>query len=97
MTLDPELESQISTMHGTNGVVPEPLSGSDRLSFQAMLRQSLERLLSENRQPILLTKSSLRLAVLRLAKATVPDIVVLGQEELTADLEIRSVGIVGLT
>ena len=92
VTLDPALEDQISISQEQLDALPR----EQKLSFQATLRKALERLMSENRTPILLTKSELRLAVLRLAKAAVPDIVVLGQEELTADLQIRSVGIVGL-
>ena len=88
MTLDPNLEQQIHSDAST-------LAGQEKQSFQTMLKKTLNRLLSENRQPILLTKSHLRLAVLQLARSVVPNVVVLSQEELTNDLQVRSVGIVG--
>ena len=72
------------------------LSGPETATFQDMLRQTLDRLLRENHPPVLLTKSDLRLAVFKLARAVVPNIVVLGQDEVTADSQVRSVGIVGL-
>ncbi len=93
VTLDPALEEQISSVSQD---ARKGIAGPVSNSFQTMLHKTLDRLRSENRTPILLTKSELRLAVLRLARVVCPEIVVLGQEELTADLQVRSVGIVHL-
>ena len=91
VTLDPQLEDLLS-----NAATGDVFSASEKLTFQEMLRKTMERLVAENRPPILLTKSDLRLAVLRLARAVVPGVVVIGQDEVAQGSQVRSVGIVGL-
>ena len=94
VTLDPQLEDSLSLAEA------EPLdalTAPQRTLFQQMLRGTLEKLLAENRRPILLTKSELRLAVRQIARAVMPSVIVLGKDEVTPDSQIRSVGIVGLT
>ncbi len=92
VTLDPKLEQQLATAQDQT----ESLTATERVSFQEMLRSSLERLLKENRPPVLLTRNEIRLNVRSLAAAVVPGVVVLGQNEVTSDSRIKSVGIVGL-
>lgn len=92
VTLDPELENQLAAV--ADGDV---FTGAEKLTFQDVLRRAIERLLEENRPPIVLTKSDLRLAVLRLARAVTPDVVVMGLDEVANGSQIKSVGIVGLT
>ena len=91
VTLDPQLEDLLS-----NAATGDVFSASEKLTFQEMLRKTMERLVAENRPPILLTKSDLRLAVLQLARAVVPGVVVIGQDEVAQGSQVRSVGIVGL-
>jgi flagellar biosynthesis component FlhA len=93
VTLDPELEDQLSLATAEQG---ECLSLPQKMTFQDVLRKTLDRLLTENRPPVLLTKSDLRLAVRQMAQAAVPGVVVIGRDEVTPESQIRSVGIVGL-
>jgi flagellar biosynthesis protein FlhA len=93
VTLDPELEDQLTLATAEHG---ECLSLPQKMTFQDVLRKTLDRLLTENRPPVLLTKSDLRLAVRQVAQAAVPGVVVIGRDEVTPESQIRSVGIVGL-
>ena len=92
VTLDPELEDQLSVATEQLDV----LTSSEKSKFQTILQRTLDRLRNEDHPPVLLTKSDIRLAVLKLARAVVPNVVVLGQDEVAQGSQIRSVGIVGL-
>jgi flagellar biosynthesis protein FlhA len=91
--LDPSFEKQLASGAGDSTALTPPQSSK----FQSILQRSLRRLTTENRLPILLTSSELRVAVRRLARAAVPDIIVLGQDEVASDAQVRSVEIIGLT
>lgn len=93
VTLDPHLEQQLSTREVHHDVLSLP----QRATFQRTLRAMMERLATENRPLILLTKSDVRISVLQIARAVVPSIVVLAQEEVARHAQVRSVGIVGLS
>lgn len=93
VTLDPQLEAQLAA---ANNAQLETLDATQRTSFQELLIVAMRRLQNENRPPILLTRSEIRLAVRNLAMSVVPGVVVLGQGEVTSDAQIRSVGIVGI-
>jgi flagellar biosynthesis protein FlhA len=90
--LDPALEKQLAAADSETSALTTPQTST----FQSVLRRSLKRLTSENRLPILLTSSNIRVAVRRLARAAVPDVIVLGQDEVEADAQVRSVEIIGL-
>ena len=94
VTLDPRLEQQLAN---SDVGMKELLSPKQCSTFQELLRTSLHRLLQENRPPVLLTRNDIRLAVRNLASTVVPNVVVLGQGEVTSDSQIRSVEIVGLS
>lgn len=94
VTLDPRLEHQMTRHHADHQM---GLSAPQTTMLQQILRGSLEKLLAENRPPILLTKSDLRLTLRQLARAVMPSVIVLGDDEVTADSQVRSVGIVGLS
>lgn len=92
VTLDPQLEQQIATTSSAR----TSLSPSQQATFQDSLKNATQRLIHENHSPILLTRSDIRVPVRNLANAILPGIIVLGQNEVTPDAQIRSVGIVGL-
>ena len=94
VTLDPRLERQLRDSNsGANAALSQP----ETTTFHTMLRSAIQLLTSEERPPILLTTSDLRCAVLELARAAVPEVVVLGKDEVSASSSVRSVGIVGLS
>lgn len=93
VTLDPQLEAQLAAPSGSE---LDNLDSTQRVSLQELLVAALQRLLNENRPPILLTRSDIRLTVRKLTMSVMPGVVVLGQSEVTSDAQIRSVGIVGL-
>lgn len=93
VTLDPELEDQLSVAANEQLDV---LTSTEKSNFQTILQRTLDRLRNEDHPPVLLTKSDIRLAVLKLARAVVPNVIVLGQDEVAQGSQIRSVGIVGL-
>ena len=93
VTLHPQLEDHLAA---ANDQSPTHFDAHQQRMFQAMLSKAMRRLTQENRTPILLTRSDIRLAVLQLARDIVPGIVVLGKNELTSEAHVRSVGIVEL-
>ena len=92
--LDPKLEAELA---GKMEASAADLSTKTVSTFQDMLRATLDRLSAESRPPVLLSKSNLRRTILKAAQEVVPEVVVLGRDEVPPDSQIRSVGIVGIT
>ena len=90
ITLDPQLEDQLAMSSGE-------LTTEQQQSFRELFLHTVQRLTSENRPPLLLTRSEIRLAVRQLAQAILPHVIVLGHDEVTPEAQIRAVGIVGLS
>jgi flagellar biosynthesis protein FlhA len=61
-----------------------------------VLNEQIGRLVSMGTQPILLTSPAIRMHVRQLVERVMPDIPVLSYNELEADVEVQSVGVVNL-
>ena len=91
VTLAPQLEKQLAVMGEADALGLHP---KQRLGLQSMLKSAIERLTRENRTPIILTRSEIRVLVRNLAMNVVPGVVVLGKKELASYAQVCSVGIV---
>jgi flagellar biosynthesis protein FlhA len=90
-TLDPRLEASLGEPAALGGLDPETLRGLRRSLLAVM-----ERFAARGRPPVVLTAPGVRLAFRRLIERVWPQVRVVSTAEIVGELEIESVGTIGV-
>jgi len=97
LTLDPELEQTImdsvKKTETTTYIAMDPQVTSTLLGN---LSQEVQKFIKMGKQPVVLASPIVRLYFKKLTEHAMPDLVVISYNELDPNLDIRSIGVVGL-
>jgi flagellar biosynthesis protein FlhA len=97
LTVDPQLERQIAeSMQSTPGGIKVVLSHNVTNRLMDQLAQSIDGMVANNQQPVVLTAPNVRPALRRLAETTFPSLGLLSYNEIVPGVDVYSVGMVSL-
>jgi len=97
ISLDPRLEqiltNSLQKIDGTTQLALDPKVASD---FLAKIRERIEEVMQEGKNPILLCGSALRLSIKRLTERGAPKLTVLAYNEIPNLVQLQSIGLIAL-
>jgi flagellar biosynthesis protein FlhA len=93
-TLEPDLEGTLARER--DGTRAGSLSPEDFAQVIQRLRAARDRLQSEGRPPVVVTRPEIRAYLRRLLEGPLPDLMVVAYSELSMDVELESIAQVGL-
>ena len=97
LTVDPQLEQQIANaMQSTPGGIKVVLSHDVTNRLLERLAESIDGMVNNNQQPVVLTAPNVRPALRRLTETTFPSLAVLSYNEIVPGVDVYSVGMVSL-
>jgi len=97
LTVDPQLEQQIANaMQSTPGGIKVVLSHDVTNRMLERLAESIDGMVNNNQQPVVLTAPNVRPALRRLTETTFPSLAVLSYNEIVPGVDVYSVGMVSL-
>ncbi|MDA0748915.1 MAG: flagellar biosynthesis protein FlhA, partial [bacterium] len=95
LTLSPEFEQQISeSIQSTAGGIKVMLAPEATNQLFERLSESIDTMVSNGQQPVVLMAPNIRLGLRRLTEATFPSLTVLSYNEIVPGVEVFSVGMV---
>jgi len=93
ITMDPQLEEAIiNSVQQTEGASYPVLPPDMVQTLNRNLTQAIEKAISLNYQPIIMSSPRVRMYVRRLVERMFPSLVVLSHSEVTPDIRVKSVG-----
>ncbi|MFT5366684.1 MAG: flagellar biosynthesis protein FlhA [Candidatus Latescibacterota bacterium] len=97
LTVDPGLEQQIAeSMQSTPGGIKVVLAHNVTNRLLEELAQSIDGMVANNQQPVVLTAPNVRPALRRLTETTFPSLALLSYNEIVPGVDVYSVGMVSL-
>ncbi|MBT3603563.1 MAG: flagellar biosynthesis protein FlhA [Candidatus Latescibacteria bacterium] len=97
LTVDPQLEQQIAdSMQSTPGGIKVVLAHDVTNRLLEQLAESIDGMVANNQQPVVLTAPNVRPALRRLTEATFPSLALLSYNEIVPGVDVYSVGMVSL-
>ncbi|HHW12412.1 MAG TPA: flagellar biosynthesis protein FlhA [Firmicutes bacterium] len=93
LTLSPQTEERILRAQDSEG---EPLSPSWLNEFYASLNQQIRPIIQEGRNPVLLVAPAIRRYVRSITERVSPKIFVVSYQEIIPEMEVHSLGMVGV-
>lgn len=97
LTVDPQLEQRIAeSMQSTPGGIKVVLAHDVTNRLLEALASSIDGMVNNNQQPVVLTAPNVRPALRRLTETTFPSLAVLSYNEIVPGVDVYSVGMVSL-
>jgi flagellar biosynthesis protein FlhA len=97
LTVDPQLEQQIAdSMQSTPGGIKVVLAHDVTNRLLEQLAESIDGMVANNQQPVVLTAPNVRPALRRLTETTFPSLALLSYNEIVPGVDVYSVGMVSL-
>lgn len=97
LTVDPQLEQQIAdSMQSTPGGIKVVLAHDVTNRLLEQMAESIDGMVANNQQPVVLTAPNVRPALRRLTESTFPSLALLSYNEIVPGVDVYSVGMVSL-
>ena len=97
LTVDPQLEQQIAdSMQSTPSGIKVVLAHDVTNRLLEQVAQSIDGMVANNQQPVILTAPNVRPALRRLTETTFPSLALLSYNEIVPGVDVYSVGMVSL-
>jgi flagellar biosynthesis protein FlhA len=96
-TCDPALEQLIadntkSTRHGINVILPTEITQQ----IIGRMKDAIDKMIANNQNPIILCSPNIRLPLRRLTESVLPQAIIVSYNEITSEVEVFSVGVIGV-